>query len=199
MARGWAVPATVAFAAYAAVMLRLEWTGGQDRVRPYFADIEPQVFLHAVNTTLSAGLLGIAAVLSVVAWRVARLRGAGAAFGRLAALQALWFGWAALDDRFSLHERLPAALEPAYWLAFGGSFAVLLGLHRACLQGRGRAAALLALGGVLFAAMLVVDLLAPADARLRLSVEDLLKAAASLALAGWTWRWLEAELALLRR
>lgn len=187
-----------AFLAYCATLLAIEWAQGQDAVRPYFADVvQGPPFLFAVNTTLASGLQGIASVLFFVAWQVGRMRGAEPVFLRMAAGQVLFFAWTAADDRFLLHERLPNALEGVYWIALGSAYVAFLLLHRSCFRGRQSAVALLLLGGALFAGMLGADLLVADAARLRLSVEDLLKAAASLALAGFAWHYLKAELAAL--
>ncbi len=187
-----------AFLAYSVTLLAMEWAYGQDAVRPFFADVvQGPPFLFAVNTTLASGLQGIASVFFFVAWQVAGMRQADPSFLRMAAGQVLFFGWTAADDRFLLHERLPDALEGLYWIGLGGAYLVFLLLHRQCLRGRRTAVALLLLGGVLFAGMLAADLLVADAARLRLSVEDLLKAAASLALAGFAWHYLKSELAAL--
>lgn len=187
-----------AFAVYAATLVGIEWLFGQGRVRPYFADMPDRPFLYAVNTTLSSGLQGVASVLFIVAHHVGRLRVADPTFLRMASVQALFYAWLAADDRFLVHERLPQSLEAVYWVALGSAYGLFVILHRRCLRGRRESAALLVLGGALFGAMMVADLMVPQDARLRLSLEDLLKAAASLALAGSAWSYLRAELRLLR-
>lgn len=192
------VAVTLAFVLYAAVLIGLEWSGGQERVRRYFTDVEGHIFLYALNTTVSSGLQGITSVLFLVAWHVGRMRGAQPACLRMALGQCLFFALNAADDRFVLHERLPQALEAVYWLGLGGAYVLFLWLHRACLRGRPAAVPLLLLGGALFGAMLVADLLVPLQAPLRLSIEDLCKSAASLALAGFGWHYLKSELVRLQ-
>lgn len=194
----FALCVVAAFAVYAATLLGLEWVQGQDGVRPYFSDIQGPTFLFAINTTLSSGLQGVASVFFFVAFQASRMRQAGTPYLRMAVVQGLFYAWTAADDRFLLHERLPDALEAAYWLVLGGAYVLFIVLHRACLRDRRPAMVLLVLGGALFGAMLVADLLVPLQAPLRLSVEDLFKAAASLALAGFAWNYLKAELRLLR-
>lgn len=187
-----------AFAVYAAVLIGMEWTGGQERVRRYFTDVEGHIFLYALNTTVASGLQGMASVLFFVAFHVGRMRQAEPVFLRMALVQGLFYALNAADDRFVLHERLPQALEAAYWLGLGGAYVLFVVLHRHCLQGRRTAVVLLVLGGACFGAMLVADLLVPLEAPLRLSIEDLCKTAASLALAGFAWHYLKGELALLQ-
>lgn len=194
--RAWpALAIATAFLAYAVTLMTMEWVHGQEAVRPFFADVvQGPPFLFAVNTTLASGLQGIASVFFAVAWHVGRLRQAGPAFLRLAAVNTAFFAWTAADDRFLLHERLPNTLEALYWVVLGATYVAMLMRYRAALRGRGLAVAYLVLGGVLFAGMLVADQWMPEAARLRLSLEDLLKAAASLSLAAFAWHHLRAEL-----
>lgn len=176
-------------AVYSAWLIGLEMRTSQAEVRPYFADIEGEVPLFAVNTTLSASLLAGAALLMLFA----AVAGGQASRGHHRAFllsQSGIFGLLAADDRFQLHERIGWRLEIGdHYVLLTWGLAEAAALAAFCRPAflNPRAAALFVAGGALFALMLALDALAPADARLRLSAEDLAKTWAAAMFFGFGW------------
>lgn len=92
---------------YSIALLVVEWRTSQDYVRNYFTDIKGEVFFHAVNTTLSAGMLAGSGLLFLfAAVHAVREQRQKWLFGG----QALFCLWSAFDDRFSVHEATAGAL-----------------------------------------------------------------------------------------
>lgn len=175
-------------AVYSMWLIGLEMDGSQARVRPYFSDIEGEVALFAVNTTLSVALLaGTALLLMFAAMADAPRRHGGRQF--LISLAAL-FALLAADDRFQLHEGLGWRLGvPDHYVLFAWG---LVGLPLLAAYGRPalvslRGAVLFAAGAALLAASFAIDAFAASDAWLRLSLEDLAKSwgAAMFLAFGW--------------
>jgi hypothetical protein len=175
-------------AAYSLALLVLEATTSQATVRPYFSDIGEDQPLFAVNTTISASLLAGAALLMLFAALSTSSHGSRRE-GRFLLSQAALFGFLAADDRFQLHERIGWRLGiPDHYVLF--VWALLAALALAALHPPSpprRAVALYMAGASLFAAMFVIDAFAPAEAALRLSIEDLCKVwgAAMFFAFGW--------------
>jgi hypothetical protein len=190
MTRWGGAAAVAALTAYSALLLWVELSSSQAAVRPYFADIEGPVPFFAVNTTLSVFLLGFAALLLL--FTAAILTEAPARQARPFLLcQAGIFGLLAFDDRFQLHEALNWRLELGgdhYLLIAAGvaQIATILLLFRPGWTSP--AAILLFLVGAAFSgAMLLVDILAPAKANLRLSIEDLAKTWGAAMFLAFSW------------
>lgn len=178
----------LALSLYSAALVAIELQTSQDYVRQYFTDIRGDVFLYAVNTTLSTFLLaGTALLLCFAAFAVP-----AGQFGRTSWFhlgQAAMFGLLAFDDRFLLHETLGYRLEVddhyvlLVWAALQGA---LLGLGRAsCVTIW--TAVLFAAGCAFFALMLAFDALVPHDMVLRLSIEDLAKSWGAALFLGAAW------------
>lgn len=181
---GWML--AFALALYSTWLIGLEWRTSQQHVRAYFSDIEGEVAFHAVNTTISASLLGAAALLMLFSAAVRP--------GHRRALlisQAAMFAVLAFDDRFMLHERLGDRLDVADHVVMGGwAMLELILLAAFCrpLHVSKAAVRLFGAGVVLFALMFAFDSVVPRDMALRLSIEDLCKTwgAAMFFAAAWT-------------
>lgn len=183
---GWIVLSLLV--AYSGSLVWVELNTSQAYVRQYFTDIEGDVLFYAVNTTLSVFLLaGTSLLLSFAA-----LAGPGAVGNVRPFLlsQAAMFGLLALDDRFQLHERLGYRLGvPDHYvmLAWAAAEAILLLLFCRPRHVTARMAVLFLAGTAFFALMMVFDALVPADAILRLSIEDLAKSWGAAMFFGFGW------------
>ena len=175
-------------AVYSTWLIWLEMDGSQTRVRPYFSDIEGEVALFAVNTTLSVALLAGTALLLMFAATAEEARRRDSR--KFLSSQAALFALLAADDRFQLHERLGWRLGvPDHYVLFAWG---LVGLALLAAYGRPalvslRGAVLFAAGAALLAASFAIDAFAASDAWLRLSLEDLAKSwgAAMFLAFGW--------------
>ena len=178
---------------YSAWLLGLELSASQAQVRPYFSDLGGDEPLFGVNTTLSASLLGGAALLMAFA-ALSHARP-----GRMfLCSQAGLFALLAADDRFQLHERIGWRLGVSdhyvllTWAV--AELAFLAVLYRPTLVSR-RAAALFMAGTALFGIMFVIDAFVPAAAPMRLSAEDLAKAWGAAMFFGFGWEMARHHLA----
>ena len=172
---------------YSVWLIDLERRTSQSQVRPYFADIEGNSVFFAINTTISASLLGGAALLMLFAALVGPRGHRGA---RFLLSQAAMFGFMAADDRFQLHERIGWRLGVSdHYVLLGWCFAealLLAAFFRPFLLSR-RATILFCLAAGLFALMFAIDAFAPGGAPLRLSLEDISKTWATAMLFGFGW------------
>ena len=172
-------------ALYSIWLMALELTTSQAGVRPYFSDIEGSVALFGVNTTLSASLLGGAALL--LAFAALSSDRAGRSF---LLSQAAIFGLLAADDRFQLHERIGWRLGIGdHYVLLAWAVAELAFLAAFCRPAllTLKAALLFVAGASLFAIMFAVDAFVPAAAPMRLSIEDLAKSWAAAMFFGFAW------------
>ena len=175
-------------AAYSLWLIGLEMSTSQAQVRPYFSDIEGEVALFAVNTTLSAALLAGSALLLLFAGT----RDEGGSEKRRFFLlsQAALFGLLAADDRFQVHERAAWRLGVAdHYVTFVWALSELALLAAFCRPAllTVRATILFLAGAALFALSFLIDAFAGADAWLRLSAEDLAKTWAAAMFFGFGW------------
>ena len=163
---------------YSLCLLYVEWTKGQVGVRPYVTDITGPVRFYAIHTSLSVGLLAASAGLNLLILGLARRVATDWRTTAFHAAQAGLFAYLACDDRFLIHEELGMRLgiEDALILVALGLLELGLLAWLGRLRTRSpRARHCLALAGVAFAAMLVVDGTFPSEWRFRLSAEDLFK------------------------
>lgn len=176
-------------AVYSIVLGVIELRTSQDFVRHFFTDIEGEVLFHAVNTTLSAGLLGGAALLLAFA-SLSGGETVGARARSFLLSQSAMFGLLALDDRFQLHERIGYRLGVAdhyVMLVWAATELALLALFCRPQFVTVRMAALFVAGTGCFGLMLVFDALVPHDMVLRLSIEDLAKAWGAALFFAFAW------------
>lgn len=184
------VSAMILLAIYSATMIWIEIRSGQDYVRHYMTDIDGPVRFYAINTTLSVCLLWGAAglfLLNLITTRDWKGRGRERLFFLS---QFLLLAYLGMDDRFKFHETFG-------WL-FGVNDVFVLGAIAAAeLAALGILGNLrirspktrnyLVLGGLLTGLMLIADGAFADDQFLRLSIEDLFKAWASLFLFLFSW------------
>lgn len=189
------------FALYALALMLIEVRTSQSYVRNFFADIEGPTRFHAINTSLSVWLLMGAALLFAVSASCVRGVHSLARLRWLYLSQTWMFIYFAIDDRFKIHE------SAGYWIGIGDHFIILAAallefLFLARLGGvallRGPGGAALIVGWALAFVMISIDALAPHEALLRLSAEDLAKTGASLALFYWAWDTLRSRLDVLK-
>ncbi len=189
------------FALYSITLMLIEVRTSQSYVRNFFADIEGPTPFHAVNTSLGVWLLLGTALLFAVSASCVRGVHSLRRVHWLYLSQALMFAYFAIDDRFKIHESvgdligigdhfvlLAAALVEFLFLATLGGTALLSGPGRFGLL----------TGWALAFVMISIDALAPHDALLRLSVEDLAKTGGGLALFYWAWDTLRSRLEALK-
>lgn len=156
---------------------------------------------HAVNTSLSVWLLLGTALLFAVSASCVR----GVPSLRRAHLlylsQAMMFAYFAIDDRFKIHESVGDIIGIGdHFVLLAAAFVQILFLAKlggvALLRSPGRG--WLLAGWALALVMISIDALAPHDALLRLSTEDLAKSAAALAIFLWAWDTLSRRLKALK-
>ncbi len=184
-----AIGALLGLLVYSFSLILVELATSQDHVRLYFTDIEGDVPLYAINTTLSAFLLSGSALLLIFAALASRTKGMERS--RLfMLLQAGMLLLLAFDDRFQLHEAIAWRLDVGdhYVMSAWAMLQVVLLVFvcrpeivtlRSTLQ--------FVLGGGFFIIMMIFDVFVAHDAILRLSIEDLSKtwAAAFFLAASW--------------
>jgi hypothetical protein len=174
---------------YSAALLLAETVGSAELARHLCTDIVGPIRFYAVNTSLSASLLGGSALLLVFAATVApALPRRETVFLRL---QALVFLYLALDDRFLLHETAGQLLgvDDAFVLgAVGVGELVLLWRWGAWGTRSVRARRCLVLAGAAFAVMSVLDAWGGRFHGIpRLTLEDLAKTWSAAGLFGFAW------------
>jgi hypothetical protein len=199
---GLAKPAIfVVASAYSLALLIAELTHSQDFVRPYFADCGDGMGFYGVNTTVSRSLLWSCALLFAVCFVLAE--GSARPRARLFyALQALFFFFLGIDDRFMVHEYLGERFEfeDAYIVAGFGVLEAGLLVGLAEVWRRPAAARGYLLGAAaMFAVTVVADGFLAARRVGRLSLEDLSKTWAGLFLCLFAWSLCREEIASLRR
>lgn len=180
--------AALALAGYSLALLHLEWRTSQDYVRNYFTDIKGEVFFHAVNTTLLAGMLAGSGLLFLfAAVHAVREQRQKWLFGG----QALFCLWSAFDDRFSVHEATAGAFGTGDGYLMAGGVAIAnAAWYQALFRPRDfnwRMAKLLVGAAAFYVVMLAFDTSLPDRMLWRLSVEDLCKSWASFLfpVLGW--------------
>lgn len=183
----WRILGLMLFA-YSVLLISIELRTSQAHVRPYFSDIEGDVFFFAVNTSLSSFLLaGTSLLLAFATFADGRRLDRQ---GLLFAVQAAFCLYMAFDDRFRFHEQLAAALQvhDPYIMATIAllNVAVYIFLFRPSHFTLSMAIALTA-SAAFFFAMLVFDALMPHDMVLRLSLEDLCKSWSSFFFLHFGW------------
>lgn len=163
---------------YSLGLFYLEYAFGQDHLRHYVTDIDGEVLLYAINTTLSMILLALTAYNFYLCFDHFKSRSNKNSEWVFYLLQSLIFLYLALDERFMLHERI------GYVIGFHDSIPLLmvavaeLGVlyyFRETAFKDQSFKTILFISGVLFALMLFVDAFAPSRALFRLAAEDLLK------------------------
>ena len=162
-------------AVYSLSILSIEFRTSQDYVRNYLTDIEGPVHFFAVNTSLSAFLLGSTALIFAINTlflgddRKARV---------FYITQTAVFVYLGMDDRFLFHEWLGGRLgiSDAFVLAALGAVEGVLLLSLGDLKRRSFAVwwPLLA-ASAFFTIMTFIDGFLPSRLPLRLSAEDLCK------------------------
>jgi hypothetical protein len=190
----------IALIIYSIAMIGIEVSTSQDYVRRYFTDIghpykqgffaapDSKVIFFAVNTSLSAFLLGCSGVIllfaSFAAPRPPRNQ------TRLYAAQAFILLYLSMDDRFMFHERIGAAvgLRSSVILLIAGAvnLAVYIFYFRPEYFSPRMAKVLVVAGGFFFGSM-ILDVFAPHYMVARLSSEDLLKTWAGFWLLTFSW------------
>lgn len=195
----WLIPAAGLFL-YSITLLWIEATTSQDYVRRYFTDIgQPEkagyfaapdglTTFYAVNTSLSAFLLGAAGILLLFAAFADARNWSRQAL--LYAAQGALFLWMAADERFMLHERIGAAIGVRSTLVLAAAVLINAVLYAALFRPSyfsGRMVRRLIAGAGLFLVMMIFDLLLPHAMPLRLSLEDLAKTWAGFAFLLFAW------------
>ncbi len=163
---------------YSAALLYLEWRYSQRFVRPYLGDILGPAALYGVNTSLSVFLLWSCALVHGLCLALAERTGAPGRDRLFHLSQILVFVYLGFDDRFVVHERIGIAYGFNDAILIAGLGVLELGLLATLgrLRERSRRALVfLGASGLLFAAMAAIDAFAAAEARMRLSSEDLAK------------------------
>ena len=198
--RSWSV-VLVILGVYTATLVGIEASTSHDYVRQFFTDIEGDVPFYAINTTLSVSLQWAAALLFVVC---ASTLGEGRENRErwwFYATQAAILAYTGFDDQFLVHEKVSWRLGIGgqdFWLLVPVASAeviLLATLGRRILPPE--AWRHLAAAGVLFAVMMVIDVVAPSRMVLRLSLEDLSKTWAAFFLFRYGWMALSARLGTL--
>ena len=175
--------------AYSILLLCLEWSTLQAGVRPYFDDIKGPVRFYAINTSLSVFLLLGTSLLFFV---TLTFTPSTESFSEKLFLfiQVCVFAYLGFDDRFLIHERIGTVtgIDDHYvLLAVAGLNGLsLLFLGRRYLLNL-RTLAPLFFAGAAFGMMTVFDGFVPLDAKLRLSIEDLLKVWAGFGFLIFSW------------
>ncbi len=174
----WHVGGLLGLLGYSIAILFAEGTGGQSQARRYLTDIDVQGPLYGVNTSLCSWLLVGTALIFLLAIYVSRLHASGRRKQTFFLLQAMFFLYLALDERFLFHEELGGWLRvrDAYIiLALGLAEIVVLVTWGGVLTMAPRARRWLWCAAVFFAVMVFVDALLPSSLLFRLSAEDLSK------------------------
>jgi hypothetical protein len=182
--------ALILLAIYSIAMIAVDALYSEELPRQYFGDIGvppdeknlviPQegVIFFAVNTTLSSFFLGCAGLMTLFVGIVAnRLQARQKA---LFSGQATVFFYMAADDRFMFHEHIAAM---SGWHLPSSAILVAVALANVVLYWwlfrladfNAGMLRLFARAAMLFAAMMLVDVVIPREWPLRLPVEDLLK------------------------
>jgi hypothetical protein len=175
--------------AYSLFLFCLEWSTSQAAVRPYFDEIKGPVRFFAINTSLSVFLL---LGTSLLFFATLTLTPSVEALREKAFLfsQVCVFAYLGFDDRFRIHERIGVKLgiDDHYVLlllaALNGLSLLLLGRQYLF---RLRTLIPLIFGCAAFGVMTVIDGFVPVDAKVRLSVEDLLKVWGGFGFLVFSW------------
>lgn len=163
---------------YSISILLLESLYGQDYIRLYMTDLEGDVLLYGINTTISMTLLAFTALIFYLCYVHERTSNRSSEESKFFLLQCLIFVYLAIDERFLLHERI------GYVLGIHDAFPLLfVGMAELFLLLRFRQIRLfplqvhkyVILAGIGFVLMMTLDVFAPSRAFLRLSAEDLFK------------------------
>ena len=174
---------------YTAALLSIEYRFGQEHVRNYFTDIMGPVRFYAVNTTLSAFLLGAIALIFFACWLLTEAEDSKKP-QLFYASQALIFLYLGIDERFMLHEWWGELLDKndAYFVLLPGVL-ILVSLYfwGALERQSWRAKIYLLLAAAFFAVMMVFDVIVPDQMLWRLSIEDLTKLWSDICLLLFAW------------
>ena len=163
---------------YTLVLFYLEYAFGQDYLRHYVTDIDGEVLLYGINTTVSTILLVLTAYNFYLCFDALKSEQTMKSYRTFYLLQALIFLYLALDERFMLHERIGYVLgvhDSIPLLAVGLSELGVLFYFREIGHKGAKYARLLFLIGLLFGIMVIIDTFAPSKGLFRLASEDLLK------------------------
>jgi hypothetical protein len=180
----------ILFSIYSIVLLILEFKYGQDYIRPYFTDLQREILLYGINTTLNTFLLWGCALIFAIFWSIKKPEGKLMFF---TISQILIFSYLGFDDRFKFHEIIEQKfnLEDFLILGFIGLCELLFLFWLGEIHKQKRILLLyLAIAGICFFIMQVIDSFFPHEARLRLSFEDLFKVWSSLFLLFFSWKYL---------
>ena len=175
---------------YCIVLVSIEVKVSQDFVRNFFADIQGEVPLYAINTSLSVCLLLGTALMFVVILASLPLQESNLNKILFYRSQVVLFGYLALDDRFLIHEYLGHILgiNDALILAGLGILEVFLILTLSNYQQWSRTTINYLLAATACSAlMLFIDGVIPSEMIPRLSLEDLSKTWANTFLFMFAW------------
>ncbi|NNK87103.1 MAG: hypothetical protein HKO90_02360 [Flavobacteriaceae bacterium] len=171
----WTYPILVL---YTLALFYLEYAYGQDYLRYYVTDIDGEVLLYGINTTVSTILLVLTAYNFYLCFDALKSEDSIKSYRVFYLLQTLIFLYLALDERFMLHERIGYVLgihDSFPLLTIGlAELGVLFYFREVGVKG-GKYAGQLFLIGLLFTAMVIIDAFAPSKGLFRLASEDLLK------------------------
>lgn len=164
---------------YSFAIISAELYGGQDYVRHYVSDIDGEVLLYGINTTLSTIILSITSYTFVICYLMQNgTKVIERNWHFFFASQAIIFAYLAMDERFMLHERIGYVLGihdsiPLLFLAVVEF--VLLYNFGELTRRRSKEFKSLMAAAICFSIMIIIDAFGPSKGLLRLSLEDLFK------------------------
>jgi hypothetical protein len=187
---------------YSLILMFTEIRTSQDYVHYFYADIEGEVPLYAVNTTLTVSLMLATSLMFKVSSVLLPREKNNVTQRSFYLSQACFFCYLAFDDRFLIHEKL------GYILGINDAFIILsLGVTEIALiltwgnyqQWKESTKSYLFKAAICFAIMVIMDGFFPQEVVLRLSLEDLSKTWANVFLFLFAWDIFRQNITTLRQ